>query len=476
MKYRYFLKIFKKIRLRYIMVKVIIKEHIFMDKLKKRKKISKPAFSIVKGFMCVILIGALLLNTTFATVNGETPGFLNALFTSTSAVCVTGLVVVDTGTYWNIFGKMVILLLIQIGGIGFMSLTTLSALLLGKKISLRERILIQESLSQTDLSGIVKLNKHIMIGTLCVEGIGAILLATQFVPQFGITKGIFYSIFHSISAFCNAGFDLLGGFKSLTEYTSNYVINFTIMGLIVVGGLGFTVLFDIIKKKKIRRLNMHSKLVLSVTAFLILVGAIFFFIMEWKNPSTMGNMSMTDKVVASLFQSISPRTAGFNTIDQAALTNASKLGTILLMFIGGAPTSTAGGIKVTTIIVLILATYTLIKGYRDVEIFKKRISFSSVNKALAVFSMVLSLVLLGVMGLCIAQPNVDFLDLLYETVSAIGTVGLTTGITSSLNMLSKVILITLMFVGRVGVLTVLIAVTSKDRKLAYQLPEEKVII
>lgn len=447
-----------------------------MEKVIRTKKNKKPAFAIVKGFIGVIFIGALLLNTPFATMSEETPGFLNALFTSTSAVCVTGLVVLDTGNYWSIFGKIIIMCLIQIGGIGFMSLTTLSALLLGKRISLRERIIIQESLSQTDLSGMVKLNKHIMMGTFTVEGIGALLLSTQFIPQFGFAKGIFYSVFHSISAFCNAGFDLLGEFKSLTDYTSNYVINYTVMALIIVGGLGFTVIFDLIRKKSIKRLNMHSKLVLTVTGSLIIIGAIFFFIIEGNNPETMGNLSVAEKITASLFQSVSPRTAGFNTVDQGALTNASKLGTILLMFIGGAPASTAGGVKVTTIIVLVLATYALIKGYRDVEVFNKRIAFSSITKALAVFCMVLSLVIFGVMGLSIAQPNINFLDLLYETVSAIGTVGLSTGITTGLNSISKVILIMLMFVGRVGVLTVLIAVTAKDKKLAYQLPEEKVII
>ncbi len=439
------------------------------------KKGISPTQIIVLGFLGIILFGAFLLMLPISSAEGETTSFIDSIFTATSAVCVTGLVVLDTGSYWSSFGKFVILSLIQVGGLGFMTITTFGAIIVGKKIGIKNRILIKESLGQEKIQGIVNLTKNIFLGTMIIELIGAILLSTQFIPVFGIRDGIIKSIFHSISAFCNAGFDIMGNFASLTGFYSNTVINITIMLLIIFGGLGFTVIFDCMTNRKLKRLSLHSKLALTVTAVLVVFGTIVILWLEYSNPETIGNMSMANKLKVSAFQAVSPRTAGFNTIDLAKLTDSSKFFTLILMFIGGSPASTAGGVKTTTIAVLVLTMVAFVRN-KDVEAYGRRINYSVVNKAMTIIVIAFFVITLGAMFISIANPELEFMDILFEVVSAFGTVGLTLGITTKLTGMSKFILILIMFAGRVGALTIVMALAGRDKKIDYQLPEGNVIL
>ncbi|MEJ8554069.1 TrkH family potassium uptake protein [Tepidibacter sp. Z1-5] len=443
--------------------------------IRKKNRLS-PAQIMVIGFAMIILIGAMFLNTSMATNSGEKIGFVNALFTSTSAVCVTGLVVVDTGTYWTVFGKVVIITLIQVGGLGFMSMATLFAILVRKKIYLHQRLLIQEALNQYDLSGLVRLTRHILIGTFIIEGIGAAILSSVFIPQMGFAKGIGYGVFHAISAFCNAGFDLMGNFSSLTSYVDNITINIVIMILIILGGLGFPVMFDVMKKRKLSKLNLQSKIVISISSFLILFGFILFLVIEYNNPDTLGGLSFKGKVLGALFQSVTTRTAGFNTIDLAAMKDSSKFLTVILMFIGGSPGSTAGGIKTTTIGVLFLAVIAFVKGKDDVEAFGRRISYTVVNKALGVIAIGLSVVVFVTMTLSLTDTNFKFIHILFEAVSAYGTVGLSIFGSPNLTTAGKILIALSMFAGRVGALTILFAISNRKKKNLIRYPEEKVIV
>lgn len=439
------------------------------------KKTISPARFLVIGFLSIILLGAVILMLPISSASGQYTPFVDTLFTSTSAVCVTGLVVVDTGTYWSNFGRLVIIILIQIGGLGFMTVTTFGAILIGKKIGIKNRILMKESLGQDNLQGIVYLAKKIMIGTFIIEFIGGLLLSTQFIPAFGFVDGLAKGMFHSISAFCNAGFDTMGQFSSLMNFQLNPTVNFTIMALIVLGGIGFTVIFDFISNKKFKRLSLHSKIVITMTIFLILSGTIIFYVLERANPQTMGPMNELDKMMASAFQSISPRTAGFNTINQADMTDSSIFMTILLMFVGGSPASTAGGIKTTTLAVIILAAVGFVRN-KDVEAFGRRINYSLVNKALTIIVIALFVIIVSTMLLSIENPDINFLWIIYEVVSAFGTVGLSTGITPTLTVLSKIVLIMAMFAGRVGTLTIIMALSRRRKTGEYQLPEGNVIL
>ncbi|MCT4611872.1 MAG: TrkH family potassium uptake protein [Clostridia bacterium] len=461
-----------------------------------------PTQILVFGFFVVIMLGAFLLNLPVASMNGESIGFIDALFTSTSAVCVTGLVVVNTLAHWSVFGKVVIICLIQIGGLGFMSLVTMLFLLLGKRITLKGRLLIQEAFNQNDMSGMVKLVLNIIKGTILVELIGAIMLSFVFIPEHGIKRGIFYSIFHSISAFCNAGFDIVGD-SSLTPYVYNPMVNITIMLLIIIGGIGFTVWIDFIETTKIKireklslkkwfdKFSLHTKLVLSLTTFFLVVGFIFFFIAEYRNPETLGSMTLGQKVWASMFQSVTPRTAGFNTIDLGAMSYASKFMTILLMFVGGSPAGTAGGIKTVTVGILILTVLSTLRGEDKVNVYGRKISFSLVNRALAVIMIAMSIVvgvtmllsiteapsfLTGGAGSVCAYPS--FMDLFFEATSAFATVGLTLGITSSLSVAGKIIIAITMFIGRLGPVTIALALLLKqdDNKNKIEYPEEKILV
>ncbi|KUO72903.1 MAG: ATP synthase subunit J [Clostridia bacterium BRH_c25] len=435
---------------------------------------------IVAGFAVIIFIGALLLNMPMASRDGQPIGFINAVFTSTSSVCVTGLVVVDTGTHWTLFGQGVILFLIQIGGLGFMTMSTLLALLLGRRITLRERLLIQESLNRFDLEGLVRLTKNIIIVTFSIEIIGAIFFSLVFIPDFGVKKGIAFGVFHSISAFCNAGFDLIGGFRSFTPYASNFILNINAMLLIVTGGLGFSVWMDIykaVKERSFRSFTLHGKVVLSATIILILVGAVFVFILEMNNPGTLKDLPLSGKVMAAFFHSVTPRTAGFNTLDTAALSLPTKFMTIIMMFIGGSPGSTAGGIKTATAAILFLTVLAVIKGKEDPEVFERHLPKYLVYRAMAIVAVSLSLVVIVTMVLSITE-NADFMTLFFEAMSAFGTVGLSLGHTPDLSILGRIIISITMFAGRVGPLTLVLALAQRASRNKGNLkyPEDKIMV
>ncbi|KXG76156.1 TrkH family potassium uptake protein [Thermotalea metallivorans] len=437
-----------------------------------------PAQILVLGFAAVILIGAMLLTLPIASKSGESIGFIDALFTATSAVCVTGLVVVDTGTYWSGFGQVVITLLIQIGGLGFMTMATLVALIFGKKITLRERLVMQEALNQFNIQGIVRLTQYILITTFIIEGIGAILLSIKFIPIYGLWKGIAYSIFHSISAFCNAGFDLIGDFKSLTPFVKDPLVNIVVCVLIVSGGLGYSVVLEILQKRSFRRFSLHTKLVLLITGILAVMGFIVILALEYNNADTMGGLPFKGKLLSAMFHSITPRTAGFNTLPTDKLTMASIFFTIVLMFIGGSPAGTAGGVKTTTAGVLLWTIISEIRGKTDTEIFHRRIPREIVSRCLAIVGIAGALVVMVTMLLTITEKGHSFLEIFFETTSAFGTVGLSLGITPKLTPIGRIILSLTMFAGRVGPLTVALALASQQQKNkgAYKYPEEKVIV
>ena len=428
------------------------------------------------GFLGVILVGALILTLPISTTKGESTNFLDALFTATSAVCVTGLIVVDTGTYWNAFGQTVIMILIEIGGLGFMSFTTLIAIILGKKITLRERLILQDAMNTFNIQGLVKMVRYVLIFTVSVQFFGALLFSTQFVPEYGLGKGIFYSIFHSISAFCNAGFDILGKFSSLTSYNSNAVVILVASALIIIGGLGFTVWSELYSSKSLRKVSLHSKMVILMTVVLVVGGTLLMFLFENNNINTIADMSFIDKVMNSFFASVTPRTAGFNSIPTDGMTTAGKFLTIILMFIGGSPGSTAGGIKTTTIGILIVTIVCVIQGREDAEVFKRRFSKDLVYKAFTLIFIGLSLVIVVTMLLSYTEKGVSFIALFYETVSAFGTAGLTLGLTSELSNIGKVLIIFMMYLGRVGPLTVVLSITRKKRNTGIKYPEGKILI
>jgi len=442
---------------------------------KRFKNKFTPVQILAIGFAILIFTGAFLLSLPIASKNGVRTNFLDCIFTSTSAVCVTGLVTLDTGTYWSYFGKTVILVLIEIGGLGFMSFATLIFLLFGKKITLKERLVMQEAMNYFSLSGLVKMARYILVFTFLVEGIGALLLSTQFIPEFGILKGIYYSIFHSVSAFCNAGFDLMGNFSSITRYSNNAVIMLTVSSIIVVSGLGFYVWLDIYNYKKSKRLSLHSKLVLLMTVILIIIGAILMFLFEMKNPNTIMGKSIKEKILSSLFAAITPRTAGFNSISTTDMTNASKFLTIILMFIGGSPGSTAGGIKTATAGVLFVTVISVIRGRDDTELFQRRISKNTVYKAFAIIVISLGVVVTVTMILSITESTAPFEDLLYEATSAFGTVGLSLGLTQKLSSIGKIVISITMYVGRVGPLTLALAF-GKKRNASIRYPEDKILV
>ncbi|EJP6473278.1 Trk family potassium uptake protein [Clostridium botulinum] len=435
-----------------------------------------PVQILAIGFAIVIFVGAILLSLPISSQSGQRTPFLDCLFTSTSAVCVTGLIVVDTGTHWTYFGKTVIMLLIEIGGLGFMSFATLLALLLGKKITLKERLVMQEALNTFNIQGLVKLAKYILLFTLSIQGGGALLLSTQFIPRYGLAKGLYYSIFHSISAFCNAGFDLFGNFSSLTTVYNNPVIVLVIAFLIIIGGLGFYVWYEIYHYKGHRKLSTHSKLVLWATFLLLAIGTILMFIFESRNQGTMANMTSANKILSSFFAAVTPRTAGFNSISTSDMTMAGKFLTIILMFIGGASGSTAGGIKVTTAGVLIMTVVCVVRGKQDTEINKKRISKEIVYRALAITIISLTLVITVTMILSITEVKFPFEYYLYEATSAFATVGITLGLTTKLSTIGKIVILLTMYVGRVGPLTLAIAFARKLKNSSIKYPEEKILV
>ncbi|EKY23999.1 TrkH family potassium uptake protein [Clostridium celatum] len=442
-----------------------------------RKNIKLKGVQILAlGFIAVILIGSIILSLPISSSSGESTNFLDALFTATSAVCVTGLVTVDTGTHWNVLGQTVIMLLIEVGGLGFMSFTTLIAILLGKKITLRERLILQDAMNTFNIQGLVRMVKYVLMFTVSVQFFGALLFSTQFIPQYGLSKGMFYSVFHSISAFCNAGFDIFGNYSSLTGYNSNIVVIIVASALIIIGGLGFTVWSELYNSKSLRRISLHSKMVILVTTILVFGGAALMFVFEHKNPNTIANMSFIDKVMNSFFASVTPRTAGFNSIPIDGMTTAGIFLTIILMFIGGSPGSTAGGIKTTTIGVLFITVICVIKGREDTEVFNRRFSKDLVYRAFTLFFLGAGLVITATMLLSYTEKGASFISLIFETASAFGTAGLSMGLTSELSNIGKVLIMILMYLGRVGPLTVVLSLTKKRVNSGVKYPEGKILI
>jgi len=446
---------------------------IFLKKKRKNKLYKfnlKPTQVLVLGFLMVICVGTFLLSLPFASkpdMNGacQSVGFVNALFTSTSAVCVTGLVVVSTIDQWTLFGKVVILLLIQVG-----------------------RLLNQESLNQSTFSGMVRLVRYVFLGTMIIEVVGAILLTLVFLKDYSLAKSIYLGVFHSISAFCNAGFDVIGN-TSLVPYVHNWSVNLIIMALIILGGVGYTVWIDLLKAAKMkiskqltllstfRRLSLHTKIVLSITGFLILSGAVIFFALEMNNENTIGNYSFMEKVLASLFQSVSPRTAGFNTIFLDKMEHGTTFVMIILMFIGGSPAGTAGGIKTVTAGVIFFFIISVIRSKDETEVFNRRVPTDLVRRSLAIMMISLSLVV-GVTILLTITEKQDFLSILFETVSAFGTVGLTLGITNELTVFGKLIIALTMFIGRLGPMTLAVALATniKKSRTSIRMPEERIMV
>lgn len=433
-----------------------------------------PYQILVLGFAGLILFGAVLLTMPIASVTGERLSFVDALFTATSAVCVTGLVVVDTGKYFSLFGQMVIIGLIQAGGLGIMTMATLMALIMRKKIQLRERLIMQEALNQLTISGVVRLTQYIIKTTLLIEFIGGTILAIRWYQDYG-PKAIYYGYWHAISSFCNAGFDLFGEFRSLTMYVDDITVNLTISSLIILGGIGFAVISDVITNRSFRKLTLHTKIVLTTSLFLIAFGTLVILALELNNPATIGDLSWKAKILGSYFQSVTPRTAGYNTLDIGSLRDATIFFMIVLMFIGASPASTGGGIKTSTASVVVAAIWTHVSGKNDAELFGRRISSNIVYKAFSMVFISTALVIFVTMMMSITE-NVDFLKLLFEVVSAFGTVGLTTGITPHLTVSGKLWLIITMFAGRVGPVTLALALALRKRKGVVQYPEGKVII
>lgn len=443
---------------------------------RKRRSLSQTQF-IAYGFMLLILTGACLLTLPISSRSGEPSDFLNCLFTATSASCVTGLVAYDTWTHWSLFGQLVILTMIQIGGLGFVTIGVFLSIILRRKIGLKERGLMQESVNTLQIGGVVKLAKKIVLGTAFFEGTGAVILAARFIPELGISKGIYYGIFHSVSAFCNAGFDLMGWqgeFSSLVNYYDDWVVNLVVMSLIVIGGIGFIVWEDISRNRlHFKKYMLHTKMVLLTTLVLLFGGAGLFYLFEREN--LLVGMSASGKILTSLFSSVTARTAGFNTLDTGALTDSSKFLTVILMFIGGSPGSTAGGVKTTTILVMYLYLWSTIQRTYGVNAFGRRLEDDALRRACTIFTINLTLALTAAVFI-MATQHMDLMDVLFETASAIGTAGMTTGITRSLNPLSRLAIIFLMYCGRVGSLSFALSFTQHKRVANVQQPMERIII
>lgn len=437
------------------------------------------SFQIISlGFLMVILTGGFLLMLPISTKGPGGASFLDAMFTSTSAVCVTGLVLHDTATYWSYFGQFVIILLIQIGGMGVVTVAVSIAMFAGRKIGLMQRNTMREAISAHHVGGMVKMTGFILKTTLFIEFIGMVFMAPVFCRDFGFFKGLWYAVFHSVSAFCNAGFDLMGvnaEFSSITSYSAQPVINITIMSLIVTGGIGFLTWEDIkVNKIHIKKYRMQSKVILTVTTFLIVLPAVYFFFVEFTGEQW-NDMSIGEKILASFFQSVTPRTAGFNSVDLTLFTEAGIMIIIVLMLIGGSPGSTAGGMKTTTLAVLFASAVSVFRRRENAQVFHRRVSAGTVNDAATILLMYVVLFLSG--GIVISCiEDIPILTCLFETASAIGTVGLTLGITTEIGVISRLILMLLMFWGRVGGLTLVFAAVSGKHIEVGRFPQEKITV
>ena len=424
------------------------------------RKLTAPQIIII-GFVLLIFIGGLLLTLPISSQSGSFTSLEDAMFTSVSAACVTGLTVQNTGAYWSLFGQVIIIILIQIGGLGFMTLAVMLSIFVKRQITPRERVVVAQSLGLSGAGGMVRLVKRILLGTLIIEGSGAALLASQFIPEFGVVKGIGLGIFHSISAFCNAGFDLL---DSLDGYRENYVVGITLMLLIILGGIGFIVWDDAVNLiKKHKRMSVYTRIVLITTAILIVAGALLIGIFEWNNPETIGNMSVGDKIFHSFFQSVTTRTAGFDIIMNYKMTDSTQLICLVLMLIGGASGSCAGGVKVGSFAVIVLAVRGYAAGRTEISVYNRRLSSDTISRAMTICAINLTAGVTG--GLLVAIiDKVPLLDALYETISAISTVGLSLALSPELSLISHIIVMLLMFFGRVGILTVTFSIMLRLAK------------
>ncbi len=439
---------------------------------------------ILLGFLGAILLGSLLLSLPIATASGQAAAYPDALFTAATSVCVTGLTVVETFSYWSLFGKIVILILVQLGGLGIISFTTGVMILIGRKITLRDRLLLETAFNLDTLSGLLQFLGKVFQGTLVVELAGMLLCLPVFMPEYG-PRGIWIALFHAVSAFCNAGIDILGP-SSLVPYAADLWLNLVTMVLIILGGLGFIVWWDVLRVVRMahrgeirwsqlfQRLELHSKLTLSSTVVLLTTGWIIFLLVEWDNPETLGRLEPGTRVLAALFQSVTTRTAGFATVSQSGLRTASVLACVVLMFIGGAPVSTAGGVKITTIALVFLSAISVVRGREQVTAFRRTVPARLVRRASAIVFISLAVLLGGTVLLSLIQPG-DLSDLLFETASALGTVGLTRGVSAELRIGGKLLLTCCMYLGRVGPISLAIAFTArKDGGPGY--PEQNVTI
>ena len=435
---------------------------------------------VAASFAIIILAGALLLTLPIASRDGQSAGFFTGLFTATSSSCVTGLILVDTWTQWTLFGQVVILAMIQLGGLGFMTVVSLISFALHRRIGLSERLIMVSTLNLDSMDGVVRVVRHALMGTFLLEGAGTVLMSLRLVPDFGLAGGLWRAVFHSVSAFCNAGFDLLGGrfgaFSSLAGYQDSPIMLGTTAALIAIGGLGFFVWEDILRARCWGRLSVYSKMVLLITGLLIVGGAAFFFLEEYHNPATLGDMPVWEKALNALFQSVTLRTAGFDAIGQGGLSESSKAMSTILMLIGGSSGSTAGGIKTATVAVLLLALRANLRGREQVTFLGRAIPFGQVLNAMTLTLVVLFVFLIASMVISTVE-GLPYLNCAYEVASAMGTVGLTTGITPELTRISQSILIVLMYLGRVGILSFSIALmTGKRRPAKLHYPEINVMI
>jgi trk system potassium uptake protein TrkH len=453
----------------------------FLDRLygRVKKKPDRTAQVLLCFFLAVICLGTLLLALPVSSRNGVSCGALTALFTATSATCVTGLSLVDTYTQWSAFGQVVLLGLIQVGGLGYMTVVSVFYFLLRRRIGLRQRLTMQQALALGELDGVTRLVKLMLAGTFLVEGIGAVLLTMRFSMLYPFKKALWMGVFHAISAYCNAGFDILGFLApgtSIMAFSTDVVVNLTLIGLIAIGGLGFFVWNDLLLYRKRKKLQVHTRLVLWMTGLLLIGGAALLAALEWNNPETLGALTAPQKVLAALFQSCTTRTAGFAGVDQGGLTDSGKLVSMFLMFVGGSSGSTAGGIKTVTVAILLLQAVRVLRNHRDTVIFGRRLSQQQINQAMSIALLVVLLGFTG--GLVLSASNqLPMMDCLYESISAICTVGLSTGITAGLNLGSKLILIVYMFFGRVGIMTISFAFMSKTPPdNAIRRPETQVLI
>lgn len=436
-----------------------------MRKFNNKKIIDNPSLYLALGFLSIILFGSFLLYLPISSNTGTITNYLDCLFVATSNVCVTGLTTVVTSEHWSGFGQVVIIVLIQIGGLGFMTMATLMAMILGKRITLSSRLVIKEQLSTDNMKGLVKLVRYVIISTIVIELVGATLLSIVFIPEFG-AKGIWYGIFHSISAFCNAGFDIIGA-TSLMPYNHNVIVMLTISFLIILGGLGFNVYLNITQYKlNFNKYSLHSKIVLISTTILLILSGTLIFIFEYSNIDTLKNFDIGHKILNSFFQSVTLRTAGYFSIDQASLKDSSVIISIITMFIGGAPASTAGGLKISTFALFIITAISEIRGNDHIEIFKRTIKIEAVKKATTIAVIFISWILLITVIMVTIEPF-SAIDILFEVVSAAATVGLTRNLTPNLTDVSKMLLIITMYMGRVGMLTLIFAFSRKKKKKQY---------